>query len=106
MTAIPEHIIDDMDSQETRLIELMSQRPLDIWTATDIVRHFPFSPSHDMTRVASSLMDRGLVLVQKGRSFDDIPATSGLALTALGVRIGFQLARKRWSESPLTDAAI
>lgn len=106
MTAIPERIIDDMDSQETRLIELMSQRPLDIWTATDIVRHFPFSPSHDMTRVASSLMDRGLVLVQKARSFDEVPATSGLALTALGVRVGFQLARKRWAHAPMTDSAL
>jgi hypothetical protein len=106
MTAIPERIIEDMEPQETRLIELMSSRPLDIWTATDIVRHFPFSPSHDMTRVASSLMDRGLVLVQKARAFDELPATSGLALTALGVRVGFRLARLRWSEAPMTDSAI
>jgi len=106
MTGNPERIIEDMDSQETRLIELMSRRPLDIWTATDIVRHFPLSPSHDMTRVASSLMDRGLVFVQKARSFDDVPATSGLALTALGVRVGFELARRRWSQSPLTDSAV
>jgi hypothetical protein len=104
MTNIPDFIIQDMDQQESRLVELMSQRPLDIWTATQIVRHFPFSPNHDLTRVASSLMDRGLVLVQKAGPFDDTEATSGLALTALGVRIGFELARRRWSETPVWTA--
>lgn len=105
MTTVPQFIIQDMDLQETRLIELMSQRPLDIWTSMQIVRHFPFSPDHDLTRVASSLMDRGLVVIQKTRPFDETEATSGLALTALGVRVGFELARRRWSQPPVGSPA-
>lgn len=105
MPNIPEFIIQDMDQQEIRLLELMSQSPLDTWTTTQIVRHFPFSPDHDLTRVASSLMDRGLVVVQTNRPLDDSKATSGLVLTSLGVRIGFELARRRWSEPPVGAAS-
>lgn len=96
----PKHTIVRMTDQEIRLIALMSQRPLDIWTAIEIVRFFPFSPSHDLTKIASSLMDKGLVLVQRTRAFDDTPASSGLALTAAGVKVGFELARRRLAVAP------
>lgn len=89
--------IEQMTEQETRLIALMSERPLDVWTALEIVCRFPLTPSHDLTSVADGLLDKGLVLVQRARPFDESAATAGLALTAAGVKVGFELARRRLS---------
>lgn len=90
--------IDQMSSGEIRVLQLLSKRPLDVWPAVLIVREFPFTPNHDLTLVVGSLMEKGLVLVQKTAAADRHLASSGLALTAEGVRVGFALARERLAQ--------
>jgi hypothetical protein len=92
--------IDRMTSGEIRVLQLLSKRPLDVWPAVAIVREFPFTPDHDLTLVVGSLMEKGLVLVQKTGPAERHMGSSGLALTAEGVRVGFMLARERLAQDP------
>lgn len=93
-------MIDQLSSGEIRLLRFLARRPLDVWPALAIVKEFPFTPDHDLTMVVGSLMERGLLLVQKTGVHDRRLASSGLALTAEGVRVGFALAREELAQAP------
>lgn len=100
MTTSVSEVIDQLSSGEIRLLRFLARRPLDVWPAVAIVKEFPFTPDHDLTIVVGSLMERGLVLVQKTGAHDRHLASSGLALTAEGVKVGFALARQELAQAP------
>ncbi|MFG0292422.1 MAG: hypothetical protein ACIAQF_11800 [Phycisphaerales bacterium JB065] len=100
MTISTSEMIDQLSSGEIRLLRFLAKRPLDVWPALAIVKEFPFTPDHDLTLVVESLIERGLMLVQKTGVHELHLASSGLALTAEGVRVGFALARERLAQAP------
>ncbi len=97
--------IDQMSTGEIEVLRLLAKRPLEVWPAVMIVREIPFTPDHDLTLVVGSLMEKGLVLVQKTGVAERCLASSGLALTAEGVQVGFALARDGAESESLRAAA-